>query len=463
MDAVETARHGSETDHVMPIRNLVRPIPQTDPSTLVRDVKARIEKDEPISAVIIVKNNAPAGLVMSLHLNQVLSHRYGISLYYDKPVSKVMDAEPLIINSNTPIEEAARLAMGRSKLKIYDHIIVTEGGDICGIVSVQDILIKLAEVQRRNANALNEVNRRLKAEVLEREKAQKDLINLNSDLEKRVFERTAELQLSYERLKSAKEAAEAANRAKSDFLANMSHELRTPLNHIIGFTELVAEEDFGELNEIQSEYLNDVLNSSKHLLSLINDILDLSKVEAGRMELECVRMNLSKTLEKSLLMIKEKALKNGIRLSTRLDDVPETVGADERKIKQILYNLLSNAVKFTPSGGSIELSACRLNGHDIIVPDHLTHANIKNPLIISVKDTGIGLKKENLKGIFEPFEQVESARNRKYQGTGLGLSLTKQFVELHSGCIWAESEGEGKGATFRFLIPSEQMSETINV
>jgi len=152
------------------------------------------------------------------------------------------------------------------------------------------------------------------------------------------------------KLAMAKKAADSANRAKSEFLANMSHELRTPLNHIIGFTELVVDKNFGELNEVQEEYLNDTLKSSKHLLSLINDILDLTKVEARKLELEPSDVDLRTLLENSLTMIQEKALKHGIKLLIDMDGIPETIRADERELNQIMYNLLSNAVKFTPEG-----------------------------------------------------------------------------------------------------------------
>ena len=262
-------------------------------------------------------------------------------------------------------------------------------------------------------------------------------------------------------LRRAKKAAEAANEAKSEFLANMSHELRTPLNHIIGFTELIVDEHFGDLNEVQEEYLNDALQSSKHLLSLINDILDLSKVEAGKLELKSSDVNLKMVLEKSLVMIRAKAMKHGMQLSSDMKGIPETITADERKLKQIMYNLLSNAVKFTPDGGEISLSAnlaqsSKLNDQGKSGPFQLSASDFelhRHWITISVTDTGIGLKPEDLEHIFNLFEQVENSASRRYHGTGLGLSLTKSLVELHGGRIWVESEGEGKGSVFGFVIP----------
>ena len=262
---------------------------------------------------------------------------------------------------------------------------------------------------------------------------------MKDELKKNIL-KTIESTSAKERLERM--AAEDANKAKSDFLANMSHELRTPLNHIIGFTELVVEKNFGDLNEIQEEYLGDVLTSSQHLLSLINDILDLSKVEAGKLELEPIDVNLKIILENSLIMIKEKAMKHNIHLSTDINDIPEIIEVDERKIKQILYNLLSNAVKFTPEGGKIHLAAKKG-----------LEEGTKDCVEISVTDSGIGLKPEDHERIFGHFEQVESSTSRKFQGTGLGLSLTRQLVALHGGRIWVESEGEGKGSTFRLVIP----------
>ncbi len=270
------------------------------------------------------------------------------------------------------------------------------------------------------------------------------------------------LEASLKNLEKEKATAEKASRAKSDFLANMSHELRTPLNHIIGFTELIVEKNFGDLNETQEEYLRDVLSSSYLLLSLINDILDLSKIESGKLELNPKNLALKVVLKKSITMIKEKCLKHGIEISIDVAEAPETVQADERKLKQILYNLLSNAVKFTPDGGKISLRAKLMEGLDFLpgnlLPKIPVSSNKSGKFVwITVSDTGIGIKKDDLERIFKPFEQVDHSLSRKYQGTGLGLSLTKNMVELHGGMIWVDSEGEGKGSTFSFFIPVSQV------
>jgi signal transduction histidine kinase len=229
---------------------------------------------------------------------------------------------------------------------------------------------------------------------------------------------------------------EEASRHKSEFLANMSHELRTPLNAIIGFSEVLLERYFGELNEKQDDYLKDVVSSGHHLLALINDILDLSKVEAGRMELEVAPFDVGHALEAGIVMVKERASKKGIALALAVGDDVGRVEADERKIKQIVFNLLTNAVKFTSEGGQVTLSARR------------THDAIE----IAVADTGVGIAPEDLGKIFEEFGQ---ARNQAGQteGTGLGLALVQRYAALHGGSVRVEST-VGHGSTFTVSIPA---------
>jgi signal transduction histidine kinase len=229
---------------------------------------------------------------------------------------------------------------------------------------------------------------------------------------------------------------EAANRHKSEFLANVSHELRTPLNAIIGFSEVLLEKLFGELNDKQNEYVDDILSSGRHLLSLINDILDLSKIEAGRMELEVTTFHLPDAIENALLLIRERASRHGIKLDRLVDDRIGDFTGDERKVKQVLVNLLSNAVKFTPEGGQIKVEATEGD----------------SAVIVSVADTGIGIAKDDQEAIFEEFRQASGNYAQKREGTGLGLTLTRKFVELHGGKIWVESE-VGKGSRFTFTLP----------
>ncbi len=231
---------------------------------------------------------------------------------------------------------------------------------------------------------------------------------------------------------------EIASKHKSEFLANMSHELRTPLNAIIGFSEVLGERMFGELNDKQAEYADDIHTSGKHLLSLINDILDLAKVEAGRMELNLSDYNLPAAIDNAMTLIRERALRHGLQLTAEIDAAVGDLRGDERKVKQILLNLLSNAVKFTPEGGKVTVRAHYADG--------FAH--------IAVVDTGVGIAPEDHAAVFEEFKQVGTDVTKKGEGTGLGLALTKSFVELHGGRLWLES-AIGEGSTFTFTLPLE--------
>ena len=245
-------------------------------------------------------------------------------------------------------------------------------------------------------------------------------------LEKMVADKTAQLEL--------------ANRHKSEFLANMSHELRTPLNAVIGFSDVLKEEYFGPLNDKQREYVRDINDSGQHLLSLINDILDLSKIEAGRMDLDLSRFNLPAAIDDALVLVRERAHRHNLQIKSTIGaDVGDMV-ADERKLKQILINLLSNAVKFSHPGGRVLVAATRG----------------ASEVIVSVQDSGLGVAPQDQAAIFEEFHQLITEGHSRKDGTGLGLARTKRLTELHGGRIWVESEA-GKGATFSFTLPDRDL------
>lgn len=260
----------------------------------------------------------------------------------------------------------------------------------------------------------------------------------------------------FEELRKKNKDLEQANKIKSEFLAIMSHELRTPLTAVIGFSELLMEEVMGELNGEQKEYLREVVVNSDHLLHLINSILDLSKVESGKMALNIESFDLTRLSKEVKSSVQPLLKKKGLKLElTILEELPMLV-ADERKMKQIMLNLISNSIKFTQEGGKISMQIAYFpyTKGSWLYPKKLNQENLSGGYFkMVVEDTGIGIRQKDLEKIFEPFSQVDSSYTRKYQGTGLGLALTKQFVEMHGGIIWAESELK-QGSRFTVILPA---------
>jgi len=323
--------------------------------------------------------------------------------------------------------------------------------------SFNHMALVLKTIIDENIKLIEGLEKKVKERTKELEDMNRQLLSLNMELE---FNR--------EKADEAKLQAEAATRAKSEFLANMSHELRTPLNAIIGFSEIMQMGLGGELTEKQKEYIGAVYKSGTHLLGLISDILDLSKVEAGKMELSYSDVDVKTVINESLLFVREKAMKHRIKVTTDVEESTGAIEGDERRSKQVLVNLLSNAVKFTPDGGSVSVQARRVKGQEsgvkereetiddsLLATGPLLLAPDRNFIEISVADTGIGIKPEDMGKLFEPFQQLESTYEKKYEGTGLGLALCKRIVELHGGNIRAESE-YGKGSRFTFKMPIER-------
>jgi len=276
----------------------------------------------------------------------------------------------------------------------------------------------------------------------ERRQHLKDIEQMNADLERKVRERTKELEILNQKMQASNEELQRANSLKSEFLANMSHELRTPLNAIIGFSELLLDRTFGDLSPDQRGYSSDILSSGRHLLALINDILDLSKIEAGKMRLAREVFEIGGVVEEAMALLRVEAGRKGIDLVSEVVEPYALLDADRSKVKQVMSNLLSNAVKFTPPGGRVALAVARAGDR----------------LLIEVEDTGIGIQPDDQQRIFEAFTQVDGSLARQYQGTGLGLTLVKRFAEMHGGRVTVTST-PGTGSRFAVEIPGLRPAE----
>ncbi len=381
-NAVRSDRRRAETL----IRSLVKPTMKVSPDTKVNTVKEMIEDQPPLCSVVIAEGERPAGLLMSYHLDRKLGTQYGVSLFYRRNISLLMDAEPLIAAADQPIGEVAAAAMNREPGKIYDDIIVMSESEILGTVSVQDMMETLGKVEIR---------------------ARKD--------------------------------AEAATHAKSQFLAQMSHDIRTPMNAILGMAELLSET---RLTQEQRSFVNVFKNAGESLLALINDILDLSRVEAGRIQLESVPFDLTDIMESTCEVMALKVHEKNVELVCHKEpSVPNRLIGDPNRLRQVFSNLLGNALKFTREGEIVFSAAMDHSGH----PEESGNVRIR----FSVTDSGIGIPKDRQKHIFDSFVQADASTSREYGGTGLGLAICKRITELMRGSISVVSE-PGEGSTFSF-------------
>lgn len=385
----------------------------TNQATHVESIKDGRKVVEAVAPLTI--DNVPVatiGIYMYLDSRDDLIHQQQIKFMLIGGLGVVSLLFLLYISLNIymvkPVARLARLAQAVAR------------GDFTQRVSIRsrDELGELSRSVNRMTESLEIQSEDLKGKVDELEM-------VNSDIQVRELE-----------LQATNRQLEKANRLKSQFLATMSHELRTPLNSIIGFSELLEDETYGILNNRQMKYIGNIVVSSKHLLQLINDILDLAKVESGTVGIHPERLSLSDAMSVVKNVVEPLAAKKDISLSVELHDNIDTITADPARLKQILYNLLSNAIKFTPSGGKVTIAA----------------STYKEGIEISVADTGIGIVEKDQQRIFSEFLQVEGTYARKYEGTGLGLALTRKLVELHGGRIWVESY-PGMGSRFTFTLP----------
>jgi PAS domain S-box-containing protein len=434
----------------------------------------------------MVYEESPAGIEIYdpqgrlIHANKTCLDIFGISNVEEVKVFRLFD------DPNIPDKEKERLREGETvhymasfdfgQVKRDNLYNTTKSGEVdldvvitpFGLdreASVSGYLVQVQDLteRKRAEDALASAYEEMEKAVIARTK---DLAKINEELRVEVQEHKR----TGRKFRRAIAKAEAASNAKSEFLANMSHEFRLPMNHIIGFTELLLSQKFGELNKVQEEYLKYVLQSGNQLLSMLSDILDLVQVDSGKTNLELSETNLELLLTNCITVFKERAQTKGVELSMDLDSLPDSVCVDKHKLKKILHNLLSNAIKFTSQGGKVSLKS-RMK--DCVVRsgrrqgDSVGFKIVEDPNVINIEsdrnclpcieckisDTGIGIKPEDKPRIFNMFEQLDGSSEKNYQGVGLGLFLSKKLVEMHGGRIFVESQGENKGSVFGFIIP----------
>ncbi len=333
------------------------------------------------------------------------------------------------------------------------------GGESVGVLKV-NTRPRYRKLRSGQMKALN-ILAGIAASALQNARLHEGLQQAAIQLEAKVEERTRDLETALGRV-------ETMSRHKSQFLANMSHELRTPLNSIIGFADLLQDPQFGSITAKQGCYLGHIHSSGKHLLSLINDLLDLSKVEAGKLKLRPEAFPLADALTAALDQFGTQVDAKGVALSLQMEEAPDMLVADPLRFTQILYNLLSNAVKFTPTGGTITVAAkmvsrseSRGSGSQPETPDPKPYTLDSSDFVeIAVSDTGIGIKAEDLGRLFQEFTQLDTTLVKPHQGTGLGLALTKRLVEMHGGAVTVVSPGEGHGSTFTVTLPLQPPNVT---
>lgn len=422
----------------------VRIVPYSEDEVLllVRDISDRKQAEASLERELrrseMLFNSSLDGLFVldlegkTIEANQSFASMLGYSL------EEVMTLSIYDIDAKWTTEELKKgvREFGQDKRVKFETLHRRKDGSLCTV-----------EISASSVNWADEIVQfAICRDITARKQAELQLHQLNQSLESKVRERTAELQQTNEELIRA-------TRLKDEFLANMSHELRTPLNTILGMTDGLEEQVYGNLNERQLQALRTVERSGSHLLELINDILDLAKIESGQIDLECTDTSINLLCQSSLAFIKQQALQKSLQLEMKIPLNLPSLFVDERRIRQVLINLLNNAVKFTPKGGRVNLEVTQL-------PPNV--ATSDRPLLkylrISVIDTGIGISPENIKKLFQPFIQIDSALNRQYQGTGLGLALVKRIVELHNGRVGITSE-LGVGSCFTVDLPHDFPSE----